>query len=570
MEPLPTHNMIGQTLAERFVIEELLGAGGTASVYKALDTALNKRVAVKVLHGGTAAPALAIERLRREVRLLSGMQHPNVLTVQAVHHVPDVGLCVITDLIEGETLSARLARSGPLQLKVFKQIFQQVCLGIAYAHSKGVIHRDIKPSNIMLTMDGAGNTQAIVVDFGLSKSIDASAIQRLTQTGEILGSLHYMSPEQCSGGTLDQRSDVYSLGCTMYESLSGRVPFLGESEMSTIYKHMDQTLPALESPDLSAASTVLQKCTAIDPAQRFASVDAVWQAIETGATVAVPNTVVRRRAAISPFLWLTAILLSAAATAFWALSPGTMERKHAKIPKLQDSQTTDEIIEDLHNAEARMPQLRGTVEGLEQRLRLGLLSAQHDELQYSLGHAYELLAGADKEPEQKRNDLAKAISHIEASTTLLYNSRPNRPFDVMIKVRELKRAIASSRGNNGTTMAELASFLSQVSRPGDVNALYARVLRAQAYELDNNNAGALAECRAVLSAIPGRSGVGVEELWLADDLVTTALSAEPDRQMRQQLVDVGRMVVQRQRIVHPKESAILEELVDSAQRSLRN
>lgn len=234
--PLPAE------LLERWQIIDFIGEGGMSSVYKARHVVMGKIAAIKLLHPHLALRGQSALRFQQEAKAVSVIEHPNVV---AVH---DCGLTeqgtpfMVMEYLEGESLSAFIQREGPLPAARALPIFFQICDALQHAHSKGIVHRDLKPSNVMLV--GENREQVKIVDFGIAKVIpldkdEANQMHQLTQTGEVFGSPLYMSPEQCLGAKLDSRSDIYSMGCLMYEVLTGAPPFRGESYMETMFKQVN-------------------------------------------------------------------------------------------------------------------------------------------------------------------------------------------------------------------------------------------------------------------------------------------------------------------------------------------
>lgn len=244
----------GKILVDRFRIIELLGQGGMGSVYKVDDMETGATVALKYLHKQQTNDA-SWRRFDMEARTANKLDHPNLIKVHETGLMPDGQPFFVMDLVEGEALADLLKERGRLTLDKALKIFIQVGFALSYAHSNGVIHRDIKPSNIMLQHTDDGETIGSivkVVDFGIAKLMgqDEFNQQTLTRTGEIFGSPLYMSPEQCTGSGIDHRSDLYSLGCVMYEALTGAPPLVGENALSTMMKHQSETALTLKEASL--------------------------------------------------------------------------------------------------------------------------------------------------------------------------------------------------------------------------------------------------------------------------------------------------------------------------------
>ncbi|MBP9089959.1 protein kinase [bacterium] len=270
----------GTVIGGAFRIQSMIGQGGMGVVYLAEQISLKKQVALKIL-----APELVNEqswlRFKAEAKTLAALNHSSLVKVYdlGIHEntIPYYSM----DFLQGRSLEEILANDGPLPLKLALAIFIEVLDGLAYAHRNGIVHRDLKPGNIMLcTVNGARSVK--ILDFGISKLIGphAASSQSLTAVGEIFGSPFYMSPEQCSGGTVDARSDIYSVGCTLIEVLTGFVPFEGEEFIETVMMHQEEPPPLLcnLSADLepglqypAALDCVLAKCLAKRPQDRYQS-----------------------------------------------------------------------------------------------------------------------------------------------------------------------------------------------------------------------------------------------------------------------------------------------------------
>ncbi len=266
----------GAVIGGAFRIDSMIGLGGMGVVYLAEQLSLKKQVALKIL-----APELVNEqswqRFRAEAKTLAGLNHSSLVKVYdlGIHDnsIPYYSM----DFLAGESLEEVLATTGPLELRQALHVFIEVLDGLAYAHRNGIIHRDIKPGNIMLcTIDGVEAVK--ILDFGISKLVGphAASSQSLTAVGEIFGSPFYMSPEQCAGGAVDARSDIYSVGCTLIEALTGFVPFEGDEFIETVMMHQEEEPPKLSelNPDLkypSSLDSVLAKCLAKRPSDRYQS-----------------------------------------------------------------------------------------------------------------------------------------------------------------------------------------------------------------------------------------------------------------------------------------------------------
>jgi serine/threonine-protein kinase len=254
----------------------ILGAGGMGQVYKVRNMISDRVEALKILLPNLEADPELADRFLREIKVQASLDHPNIA---ALHTAQRVGnqLLMFMEFVEGESLESLMQR-GPLPAAYGVNYIGQVASALAYAHARGVIHRDIKPANMMLTPDGTVK----LMDFGIAK---AAADRRLTQTGHTVGSLYYMSPEQINGAqNLDGRSDLYSLGVALYEVVTGRRPFQGDSDYSIMAAHLQSTpVPPIQiDPSVPAPlNQIILTAIAKNPAQRFQSADAFRAALES-------------------------------------------------------------------------------------------------------------------------------------------------------------------------------------------------------------------------------------------------------------------------------------------------
>ncbi len=226
--------IIGTCFAGRYQILELLGRGGMSTVYKAEHLFMSKTVAVKILHSHLEVQSQTVRRFQQEAKAAGALSHPSIVSVRDFGLTEDGRMFLIMDCVEGKSLAAEIKERGTIPVAELVSWILDILDGLEHAHSKGVVHRDLKPGNIVLSEDKDGVKKPKIVDFGIAKLTSGVDDQHLTSTGEIFGSPLYMSPEQCSGQMLDGRSDVYSMGCVMYEALTGEAPFVGDSALLTM------------------------------------------------------------------------------------------------------------------------------------------------------------------------------------------------------------------------------------------------------------------------------------------------------------------------------------------------
>ena len=262
-----------QHIAGRYRILGLLGRGGMGTVYKVQHVALNKIFALKILNLDVTSDDKTIRRFDQEAKSVGVLTHENLIGVHDYGLSDDGVPFLVMDYLEGVELKDEIERLGYLEESRAASIFQKVAEGLAYAHEQGVVHRDIKPSNIMLVTDRDGNEKPIIVDFGIAKR--QAVDKNLTQTGEVFGTPVYMSPEQCLGNEVDARTDIYSLGCMMYEAVSGKQPLSGDNAVKTIFKHVNEEASPLNvvSPQKISKSyeLLVESCLEKDPTKRLQS-----------------------------------------------------------------------------------------------------------------------------------------------------------------------------------------------------------------------------------------------------------------------------------------------------------
>ena len=263
----------GVFLGKRYEILGRIGSGGMADVYKGKDHKLNRFVAITVLKSTYRSDETFIKKFLSEAQAAAGLMHPNVVNVYDVGQ--DRGLYyMVMELVEGITLKDYIEKKGKLSAKETISISIQMVTGIQAAHNCHIIHRDIKPQNIIISKDG----KVKVTDFGIARATTSTATQAVTTT--VMGSVHYTSPEQARGGIVDEKSDIYSAGITMYEMITGHVPFDGDSTVTVALKHLNEVIksPAEEVPDIPySLECIIMKCTQKLPNKRYMSCEELLQ-----------------------------------------------------------------------------------------------------------------------------------------------------------------------------------------------------------------------------------------------------------------------------------------------------
>ena len=259
----------GTMLQDRYEILEKIGSGGMSEVYKAKCHKLNRLVAIKVLKSEFTSDATFVSKFKMEAQAAAGLSHPNIVNIYDVVDEGDIHF-IVMELVEGITLKSYITKKGHLDVKEAIGIAIQVASGIEAAHEQHIIHRDIKPQNMLISMDG----KVKVADFGIARAVSSQTMNAAT----VVGSVHYISPEQARGGYSDERSDLYSLGITMFEMVTGHVPFEGDNTVTVALAHLEEPMPdpRMLNPDVSPSlARIILKCTEKRPERRYPNAAAV-------------------------------------------------------------------------------------------------------------------------------------------------------------------------------------------------------------------------------------------------------------------------------------------------------
>jgi serine/threonine protein kinase len=367
-----SRSMAGRTLGH-YRIDSLLGAGGMGEVYRARDTRLSREVAIKILPEELSDNPDALRRFEREARAVAALSHPNILAIHDFGNEQGLSYAVM-ELLEGETIRARLAR-GALPWREAAEIGLAIADGVAAAHAKGIIHRDLKPENVFLTSDG----QVKILDFGIARvkriiAPDAETLTssptKSTEAGSVMGTIGYMSPEQVRGETADAPSDIFSLGCVLYEMVSGRRPFIGETGAETMAAILRDAPPPIARSGHAASAEmerVALHCLEKQPGERYQSAPDLasdLRALLGGNKGALSLPPRRLRPAAPVIAVVLILLLGVAVFLYWAGGREKGVVSLAIMPLVtaggnsEAEYLSDGITESLINSLSQLPQLR--------------------------------------------------------------------------------------------------------------------------------------------------------------------------------------------------------------------
>jgi len=339
---------VGTVFENEYEFISRLAAGGMGVIFKARQRGLDRAVAIKMLQTANATD-VSVQRFQQEAQAMARLDHPNLVKVYGLSTTDYGQPYMVMEYIDGKGLDAVLKERGQLTLLQFFNVFLQVCDGLQYVHDAGILHRDLKPSNIMICSSADNNPPVKLVDFGIAKISDTSAAKHLTQTGEVFGSPLYMSPEQAKGAGADERSDIYALGCVMYETLTGIAPFAGTTVVEVIMKQVGEKHRPLNSVVRgqkypNALEALIDKMLEKDPVKRFQSVDQLKIELQKLAVehrpwyhLAVPGILVERKKE-SAVIWSLICFVALSLCGFVAyFSVSNLQQKNPMAPTAFDS-----------------------------------------------------------------------------------------------------------------------------------------------------------------------------------------------------------------------------------------
>lgn len=400
----------GSILKDRYRILSELGEGGFGLVYKAQDESLGREVAIKIIKAGFDRDQ--VERFRREARSLAQLVHPNIVAVYAIEILDDERLAIVMEYLQGRTLR-QLLSEGRLPEEICDQIFRQICAGVAFAHSQGIIHRDLSTNNIFITQSnatGASMMEAKIIDFGLSK-ISGSRHSTLTKTGMLLGNPRYMSPEACQGLPVTASADIYSLACILYEMLSGKEIFEGAESIGLIYKQANE-YPG--EPEFHFANQDLQErykqilclCLQKDRGKRPPSADKILLHLDNGfelSSLLDDAEIWQKRTKMKSQSLLRASLLLAVIIVLAAVLFGLAFRSQRQaVPKVSLSKQKNENIAAVDDLKYQ-----------EDLRRLSDMEAGKRVLRFSKDEIFQFLAPYRQEPGKGVEICRRLISILE-------------------------------------------------------------------------------------------------------------------------------------------------------------
>jgi eukaryotic-like serine/threonine-protein kinase len=286
--------LIGNTFDDRFRIDARLAAGGFGAIYRAIELASGRELALKVLHPSLTADPLIVARFRREGETLASLRDPHTVTAYELCEAKDGALYIVMELLRGETLYDAFRREGPLPWRRVAAIARAVCSSLGEAHALGIVHRDLKPANIHLQDRGGAGDFVKVLDFGIAKILQGGELEstELTMAGQMIGTFDYMAPEQMLGGIVGPRCDIYTLGVVMYEMITGRLPFADATSPTHLLAMLLTTAPAplgARTPVPPALDQIVMRCLEREQQSRYESVAALAADLDRVLAIGAPE-----------------------------------------------------------------------------------------------------------------------------------------------------------------------------------------------------------------------------------------------------------------------------------------
>lgn len=521
------------TQLDRYRIEKCIGTGGWSRVYKAEHIGLNNTIALKVLHGHYAGEPDKVLRFQNEAMAAARLQHTNIARVQDYGLLPNGQPYLAMDFVSGVTL-AELIANQKLSTRECIELVVQICDGLEFAHNEGIVHRDLKPGNIMVTGYGADSCGTVkILDFGLAKLMqdDSSEESRLTKTGDVLGTPAYMSPEQCKGQGLDHRSDIYSVGCMLYEMLTGKQPFAGESALDCMVKHYTEDAPPLGK--LNASSQVcrsleglVEKTLRKDPADRYQTAAELKQDLQSildgrsRLAFRKRKGTARKRSLLVDFLISTSlagVLAAGLVVCLWhPAPPAPPDDPHAifaqKLVAAKQASEIDKAIDLVDKELARLQTQEGadSPQLAEWHAELGLLYATKQvdgqaitQLEQAIslrenskGSNREVperwisLLGQLYQRERRLDDVAKCLNKIAVLRSAQYGKSSLPYLDVMLELAE-NRYNAGKISEARSVAQELLTVIEKMSPPPPDQLAAARIVVAACYAREDKLAAAV-------------------------------------------------------------------------------
>lgn len=343
-------SLIGKKLDNKYQILSILGEGGLGTVYKAIQEDLERLVAIKLLHASQAVTEDSKLRFEREAKVLCNLNHKNIVKVYSFGFLDEDKPYMSMEYLEGQTLASLIQQERIPQNRLL-EIFIQISSATGYAHKQGIVHRDLKPQNIMLTALSPSIDEVKILDFGLSKLLEGSfdPEQKLTQTGALVGSIHYMSPEACAGKKADSRSDIYAIGCMLYECLAGKLPLDSDNPIGLLHKHVNEMPEALPLAIPEKLRLLTFKCLQKNPQERFQYMEELEEALklvkdgrQDEVNILLPETGRTKKNGLMIFSWLLLIALFASLATLAIFYASNLKSKGSR--ELSQDSTNREVL----------------------------------------------------------------------------------------------------------------------------------------------------------------------------------------------------------------------------------